>query len=399
MTDVLDLPADCVSDVNIYAPPGADRDYFAAWLALQRPDGPGLVWTTANGGHWIATRGDVVRALWADTARLSSEVLAVTPGLGAAMRLIPLQQDGAEHKAFRAAVMKGFGGRHIAAMEPQVQAVARDLAQDLRPRGACEFMGDFAEVLPLNIFLTLIAVPVEDRHLLRPLGAQLTRPDGSMGIEDLRDAVDAYLWPYIKERLDNPGEDLFSRILSEPVLGRAWTREEAQRMARNVLFAGLDTVAALLGMVALHLATHPADQQILRDSPELVPAAADEFLRRYPTTSVSRNALCDIEVDGLTIRQGDIVYLPAVLHNLDPRCFDDPLAFRLDRGLNPIRHTSLGTGAHRCVGAGLARMEVIVFLREWLGAIPPFTLAPDDMVQMKGGNVGTCTHLPLVWVA
>lgn len=389
------VPADRVVDFDIFNPPGVEQDFFAAWQGLL--GGPGLVWTTANGGHWIAARGDIVRSLWQDAERLSNACLAVTPGLGEVMRFIPLQLDGAEHKAYRGPIMKGLASRFVVALEPQVQAVARELIEDLRPRGSCDFVADFAEVLPLNIFLSLIDVPREDRPRLRRLGVQLTRPDGSMTVDQLRQAADDYLWPYIEQRMARPGSDLFSRILAEPVDGQPWTVDAARRMCRNLLFGGLDTVAAMIGMVTLHLARHPGDQTLLRERPELIPDAADELMRRYPTVAVSRNAVADVAIDGITIRTGDLVYLPSVLHNLDPACFEAPEEVRFDRGLAPIRHTTLGAGAHRCVGAGLARMEVIVFLREWLAGMPEFTLAPDRPVTMKGGNVGACTALPLVW--
>ena len=168
-------------------------------------------------------------------------------------------------------------------------------------------------------------------------------------------------------------------------------------MCRNLLFGGLDTVVAMVGMVALHLARHPEDQALLRARPDLIPDAADELMRRYPTVSVSRNLVADVEVDGVTLKAGDIIYLPSVLHNLDPASFDTPEAVRFDRKLNATRHTTMGVGAHRCVGAGLARMEVIVFLREWLGRMPTVRLDPDRPVTMKGGNVGACTALPLRW--
>lgn len=391
------VPADRVVDFDLFNPPGVEHDYFAAWQTLQRPGGPGLVWTARNGGHWIAAQGAVVRALWADGERLSSECLAVTPGLGEVMQFIPLQQDAPEHGPFRMAVMKGLASRFVVALEPKVAEAARELIEGLAPRGACDFVADFAEVLPLNIFLSLIDVPLEDRPRLRQLGVQLTRPDGAMTVEQLKQAADDYLWPFIERRMADPGDDLFSRILSEPVGGRPWTVDEARRMCRNLLFGGLDTVAAMLGMVMLHLARFPEDQRLLRERPELIPQAADELMRRYPTVSVSRNAVVDLEVDGVTIRKGDIVYLPSVLHNLDPASFDAPEEVRFDRGLTPVRHTTMGVGAHRCVGAGLARMEVMVFLREWLSLMPDVTLDPAQPVTMKGGNVGACTALPLRW--
>ncbi len=391
------VPPDRIVDFDIFQPPGVEQDYFAAWRALQRPGAPDLVWTPRNGGHWIATGGAVVRSLWGDAAALSSEVLAVTPGLGDVMRFIPLQLDAPDHAPFRNAVMRGFGNVHIVAMEPQVVALANDLIDGLIARGRCEFVEEFAEVLPVNIFLTLIDVPVEDRPRLRVFGKQLTRPDGSMTVEQLAQAVDDYLWPFLKARLETPGSDLFSRILSVPIKGRAWTVDEAKRACRNLLFGGLDTVAAMLGMVALHLARNPQDQAALRADPSLIPAAADELMRRYPTVSVSRNLVADVAVGDVVMKAGDIVYLPSVLHNLDPASFDAPEEVRFDRGLNGVKHTTMGVGPHRCVGAGLARMEVIVFLREWLRRMPNIRLDPDRPVTMKGGNVGACTALPLVW--
>ncbi|MCP5395916.1 MAG: cytochrome P450 [Sphingomonadaceae bacterium] len=389
------VPADRVVDFNIFAPPGAEQDYFAAWLSLL--DGPGLVWSTANGGHWIGARGDIVRDIWGDAARFSNAALAVTPGLGEVMNFIPLQQDPPEHKPFRMAVMKGMAHQHIVAMEPTVRAEAQSLIEGLNGGNGCDFMQDFAEILPVNMFLTLIGVPTDDRTKLRPLGQQLTRPDGSMTVVELRDAADNYLEPYVKARLENPGQDLFGRILSVPIDDRPWSFDEAQRMCRNLLFGGLDTVVAMLGNMLLHLATHPQDQQRLRDDPKLIPDAVDELMRRYPTVSVTRNCVEDSEIDGVTIKSGDLIYLPSVIHNLDPRSFDRPEVVDFERKLAPIRHTTMGTGPHRCVGAGLARTEAIIVLQEWLASIPPFRLAEGAKPSFRPGNVGALSCLQLCW--
>lgn len=389
------VPADRVVEFDVFAPPGAETDYFAAWGSLRGKHA--LVWTTANTGHWIATDGELTRKIWQDAQTFSNEALAVTPGLGEAMRFIPLQQDQPEHKPFRSAVMKGFGHNHVMALEPVVRTVTRDLIGSLRPKGKCEFMEEFAEIVPIHVFLTLIGVPTEDRARLRPLGQQLTRPDGSMTVEQLRDAADDYLRPYIEDRLANPGSDLFSRILSVPIDGRAWTFDEAQRMCRNLLFGGLDTVVSMFGNIALHLARHPSDQTLLRERPELIPDAADELMRRYPMVSVTRNVLQEVEMDGVTLKEGDLVYLNSSIHNLDPQCFERPLAVDFERKLSPVRHTTLGAGPHRCVGAGLARLEAILFLEEWLSAIPEFRVREGTIPTFRAGNVGALTDLRLIW--
>lgn len=389
------VPADRLVEFDVYAPPGSESDYFAAWATLRGKHR--LVWTSANGGHWIATDGELTRQIWKDAETFSNEALAVTPGLGEVMRFIPLQQDAPEHKPFRTAVMKGFGNSHVMAMEPVIRAVTRDLVAQLRPRGGCEFMQEFAEIVPIHVFLSLIGVPTEDRARLRPLGQQLTRPDGTMTVEQLRDAADNYLRPYVEERLSSPGSDLFSRILAVPIEGRPWTFEEAQRMCRNLLFGGLDTVVSMFGNIALHLARHPADQSLLRERPELMPQAADELMRRYPMVSVTRNVVRDIDLDGVTLKTGDLVYINSSMHNLDPACFEEPLKVDFERNLSPVRHTTMGAGPHRCVGAGLARLEAIVFLEEWLSAITAFRVREGTSPTYRAGNVGALTDLQLTW--
>jgi len=172
------------------------------------------------------------------------------------MRFMPLQQDPPEHTPFRSAVTKGFAAKFIVVLEPRVTVVARELIDALVVRGECEFVTEFAEVLPLNIFLTLIGVPTEDRTMLRALGKQLTRPDGSMTPEQLRDAADDYLRPYVLARLERPGEDLFSRILAVPIEGRPW------EYSFFVDFMG-DRTDPPVARALAHLAAHTENLRIL----------------------------------------------------------------------------------------------------------------------------------------
>ena len=168
-------------------------------------------------------------------------------------------------------------------------------------------------------------------------------------------------------------------------------------MCRNLLFGGLDTVVSMFGNIALHLARHPADQSLLRERPELMPQAADELMRRYPMVSVTRNVVRDIDLDGVTLKTGDLVYINSSMHNLDPACFEEPLKVDFERNLSPVRHTTMGAGPHRCVGAGLARLEAIVFLEEWLSAITAFRVREGTSPTYRAGNVGALTDLQLTW--
>lgn len=391
------VPRTHVVDFDIYQPPGAERDLQAAWKTLQKPGVPDVVWTPRNGGHWIVTRGEDIRKLFADADLLSSEVLAVPIELGAMMEFIPLQLDPPEHTRFRAPVTKGFASKYLLALEEPIQTMMAEIIESLRGRHGCEFVSEVAEVLPVNIFLQFAGLPISERPMLRKLGRQLTHGEGGMTPEQLRDAADEFLRPYVTGRLAKPGDDLFSRILSVPVDGKPWTLEAARRMCRNLLFGGLDTVAAMLGFITWHLARHPDDLRALRENPSIVDAAADELMRRYASVSVGRSFTRDYELGGARMKKGDVVYLSSILHNLDERLFERADEVRFDR--RQTGSLTFGLGPHRCVGLALARLEIVTFLREWPQHFPSFSLDPDGAVTMKAGGVGAITRLPIKWTA
>jgi len=96
-------------------------------------------------------------------------------------------------------------------------------------------------------------------------------------------------------------------------------------------------------------------------------------------------------------KTGEQVMMPKVLHGLDPRRYADPLNVDLRRPAS--RHAAFGDGPHRCPGAGLARMEMRVFLEEWLKRIPEFSIKPGRKPRTSSGQVNGILSLPLVWPA
>jgi cytochrome P450 len=389
------VPPTHVVDFDIYRPPGVEKDLHAAWTSLQKPGVPDVVWTPRNGGHWIVTRGEDIKRLFADAELLASEVLAVPIELGAMMEFIPLQLDPPEHAKYRSPVTKGFASKYLLALEGPIVAMLTELIDGLRGRSGCEFVSEVAEVLPVNIFLQFAGLPVSERPMLRKLGQQLSRGEGDMTPGQLRDVADEFLRPYVTERLARPGDDLFSRILSVPVDGEPWTLEAARRMCRNLLFGGLDTVAAMLGFMTWHLARNPDHLRALRENPAIIDAATDELSRRYASVSVGRSLTRDYDLGGVLLKRGDVVYLSSILHNLDERMTERATEVRFDR--RATGSLTFGSGPHRCVGLALARLEIVTFLREWPKHFPDFRLDPGRPVTMKGGGVGAITCLPILW--
>ena len=387
------VPADRVVDFDVYAIGAPGDDFFACWAALQGPGRPDLVWTQRNGGHWIATGGDVIAALF-PAPELSNRISSVPREGADLMEFLPLNADAPDHARYRAAVVKALDAKRVLSLAPMIRDLARTLSASIRQAGKCDFVSEFAEVLPVHVFLTLVGLPPADRPMLRQFVEQLNRPDGSITPEQLVEQVSAYLRPYVEARLATPGGDLLSQVLKTPIDGRAWTFDEAMRVARNLLLGGLDTVAAMLGFVMHYLARHPEHRAALRDDPAIIPKIAPELVRRFGSVTNGRVVARELEIDGVRLAVDDMVLLPTMLYNLDVRCFADPQAVDFSRGMP--RHMTMGQGPHRCVGASLAQHELVIVLQEWFAQNPDFTLDPAMPATMSGGSVGSLARLPLL---
>ena len=128
-----------------------------------------------------------------------------------------------------------------------------------------------------------------------------------------------YLLPILKERKAHPGDDVISAIATARIDGQPITQDDAVNMATTLLLGGLDTVAALMSFVWDHLARNPELQRVLAENPARIRDAVEEFCRRFPVGTNTRLTARDTEIDGVTIRAGDLVTTPQILHAIDDR--------------------------------------------------------------------------------
>jgi cytochrome P450 len=103
----------------------------------------------------------------------------------------------------------------------------------------------------------------------------------------------------------------------------------------------------------------------------------------------------DFDYKGVSFKQGEQVLLSKTLHGLDERRYPDPL--RVDVRRDVHRHAAFGDGVHRCPGSFLARMEMRIFLEEWLPRVPDFEVTPGETVRTSSGPVNGMLYLPLSW--
>jgi cytochrome P450 len=162
-----------------------------------------------------------------------------------------------------------------------------------------------------------------------------------------------------------------------------------------VIFGGLDTVTSALTFTTHCLATHPDVRRDLRENPTLIPNAIEEFLRRFGIPNTARLVTHDFEHNGVQFKAGEQILLPKTLHGLDDRRFPDPLTVNIKRDVR--RHAGFGDGPHRCPGSFLARLELRIFLEEWLARVPDFEVADPAEVRTSSGPVNGMLKLPLRW--
>ena len=276
-----------------------------------------------------------------------------------------------------------------------IRRVARGLVEDVLPKGECEFVAAFADVLPLTVFLTLIDLPLTDRAMLARWAATNTRDENLAAREDAWRSLRNYVKPVLAARREAPGDDIISQIATLEVDGKRLSDAEALGACTHLMIAGLDTVSSLLGFVMMYLARHGEHRRALAADPARIPEACKELIRRFPLVIQAREVRADIELHGVTLKEGDMIAMPSMLYNLDPAVFDEPLALDFSR---PVTTTcTFGNGVHRCPGAILGRSELAIALEEWLARIPEFEIADDAGAVAKGGVVVTVQSLKLRW--
>lgn len=386
------IPAHAVRDIDIYAVPGSDLDVHEAWRALQADND--IVWTPRNGGHWIATGGHVIEALFKRPDLFSNREIAVPPG-SMLLPMLPIQKDGEEHKVYRSIIEPAFKPKALEASASRARSLTIELIEAFQPHGRCEFIGDFALILPLVVFLSIVDLPQEDRDYLHGHAEVMTRTADIAKRHAAFQAVMAYLSQWIARRRAEPGADLFSAVVHARPFGRPATEEELLGLGGLLLFGGLDTVTSMMGFVMRFLATHPAHRRWIIDNPSKISSAIEEIMRRHGVANLMRTAIEDVDIAGVTIGKGEHISVVTCLHGLDPREFDDPLTVDFER---PAKWTAtFGAGPHRCPGMNLARMEIRITVEEWLRRIPDFDIDPAHPIVQQTGGVNGVLQLPLRW--
>ncbi len=292
-------------------------------------------------------------------------------------------------------------------LRPRVEAIVDELLDELGRSGPpADFHTVVAFPLPALVVCELLGVPAEDREDFcrwQIEARQVSKPAVARGgLQSLW----RYLGTLIERKRWVPSDDVISELLHAATLDPKLTDDGIAHLAAGLLFAGHAPVVAIIDRGMLLLLTHSEQREALRRDPALAAPALEEIFRfaspieRQRTArrgGLARYAAVDVEVDGVTIRAGDTVMFAVQDANEDEGVFPDPKRFDITRERNP--HLSLSHGAHFCLGAPLARVELQYLFVRLFERFPTLRLAVglDEIQPVREAVAGAVSHLPVTW--
>ena len=339
------------------------------------------------GGFAFLAKNDDIFEAEQDYETFSVTPTMLLPDLEMGMPMIPIDLDPPAHTGYRKVLLPLFTPMNIAKLEPGMVETASKLADEVveaaaQNDGVVDISTLFARPLPTIIFSRLCGYPEEDwpkfdRWVDDVLYERTEHPEiaRAASAEILR-----YFEGIISARKEAGGEhnDLMDKIINARVDGRELTLDEMLSYSYLLFIAGLDTTAWGLRSSLWYLAQNPKAQQQLRENPDQIPAAVEEFLRTMsPVQAMARTCMRDTVVQGEEIKAGERVVLVFGAGNRDPEIFENPNEIQIDREDN--RHLSFGGGPHRCLGSNLARKEMVIGIEEFLKRVPQFESAGGEV--------------------
>ena len=288
-----------------------------------------------------------------------------------------LSLDPPEHQRLRRMLTAEFTIRRMRLLEPRIAEIVDgqlDLMEKARP--PVDLVETFALPIPSLVICELIGVPYDDRDDFQQRSAR--QLDLSIPIPErleLQRQSRAYMGSLVERSRKQPGEDILGMLVREH--GEELTDDELVGIASLLLLAGHETTSNMLGLGTLALLRHPDQLAAVRDDPDAVGPAVEELLRWLSIvhTAIPRITTTDVDIAGVRIPAGELVFVSLPSGNRDPDFIGSPEVLDIRRGAPG--HLAFGHGVHHCLGAPLARMEMRIAFPKLLQRFPSLALAQE----------------------
>jgi hypothetical protein len=340
---------------------------------------------TPIGQYRVMRHGDVLRVLKESKVGVRTTE-GTLPGVSESdmPRRFMLMQDPPNHTRLRRLVSRAFTPPAIERLRPHVEELVGTMLDAVEARGELDVIGDLARPLPSTIICEMLGVPLQDRALFTDWTAHITHLLNPLAMSDehrLR-ANDAavnllnYMSALIEDRRKSLGNDMLSVLIRAEEDGDNLSHEELITQSVGLLVAGFETTIGLIGNGVRQLLLHPGELAKLQQRPELIVRAVEECLRFDGPIPMTRRVLHeDVELSGYLIPKNVEVLLCLASAHRDPRVFEDPDRFDIERG--QMSHLAFGGGIHFCLGAHLARLETQIAIAALVRRFPRMELASE----------------------
>jgi cholest-4-en-3-one 26-monooxygenase len=391
MTDTLDRPFDFVDpDMMQRGLPLAEfaelRRTAPVWWNAQEPGTRGFT----DGGFWVISRHEHIKAISRDNDNWSTNENGVVvsffdgmdPSVIDSTKALLINHDPPAHTRLRKIVSKLFTPRGVQELEDKLRGAAYSIVADAREKGSGDFIEDVAAKLPVLAIADLIGVPQDDRAAFFGWAnscINFTDPDAQTEDPAVASAnLLGYAYAMAEDRRKNPQDDIVTMLVRAAVqedAGDPMTDAEFGFFVMLLAVAGNETTRNAITHGMNGFLDNPGQWDLYKK--ERPKTAADEIVRwATPVNCFQRTARNDVEMGGVTVRRGQRVGLFYGSANYDEDVFTDPYTFDISRSPNP--HLGFGgNGTHFCIGANLARMEIVLMFDAIADVIPDIGKVSD----------------------
>jgi len=302
-----------------------------------------------------------------------------------------IDMDAPDHLKRRKLVSRGFTPARVRATRDHVKEICDDLVDRVCERGECDFVRDLAAPLPMVVIGDMLGIPASDRDALLRWSDDMLRslsgdPESLAAAAAAFGEYNGYARTMIAERRAAPRDDLVSVLVHAEVDGAHLTDDEIVMETLLLLVGGDETTRHVTTGGMLQLLAEPETKARLTADLDLLPNAVEEMLRWVtPIKNMARSTTCAVDLEGASLPAGAKLVVLYESANFDDRQFAAPEVFDTERA--PNDHVAFGFGAHFCLGASLARLELVVMFERLLQRMPDLELASNEPPRLTINGV------------